>query len=118
MNLKNFLWYTGIWTYPPLVALVSLIVQALELSIPVVWQYLVVWGLPLLYPIIITWTNIERQQRGQTDFSLVDKGMCVDWAFHRKDDNPHNPKFTIRLQNNGAISYNRRIQFLFTAHYR
>ena len=71
MNLKNFLWYTGIWTYPPLVALVSLIVQALELSIPVVWQYLVVWGLPLLYPIIITWTNIERQQRGQTDFSFA-----------------------------------------------
>ena len=44
MNLKNFLWYTGIWTYPPLVALVNLIVQALELSIPVVWQYLIVWG--------------------------------------------------------------------------
>ena len=71
MNLKNFLWYTGIWTYPPLVALVNLIVQALELSIPTVWQYVIVWGLPLLYPIIITWTNVERQQRGQTDFSFA-----------------------------------------------
>ena len=71
MNWKNFLWYTGIWTYPPLVALVTLIVQALELSIPTVWQYVIVWGLPLLYPIIITWTNIERQQRGQTDFSFA-----------------------------------------------
>jgi len=71
MNWKNFLWYTGIWTYPPLVALVNLIVQALELSIPAAWHYLIVWGLPLLYPIIITWTNIERQQRGQTDFSFA-----------------------------------------------
>ena len=71
MNLKNFLWYTGIWTYPPLVALVSLIVQALELPIPATWQYVIVWGLPLFYPIIITWTNFERQQRGQTDFSFA-----------------------------------------------
>ena len=71
MNLKNFLWYTGIWTYPPLVALVKLIVKALELSIPTVWQCVIVWGLPLLYPIIITWTNVERQQRGQTDFSFA-----------------------------------------------
>lgn len=71
MNLKNFLWYTGIWTYPPLVALVNLIVKALELSIPTVWQCVIVWGLPLLYPIIITWTNVERQQRGQTDFSFA-----------------------------------------------
>lgn len=71
MNWKNFLWYTGIWTYPPLVALVSLIVQALELPIPATWQYVIVWGLPLFYPIIITWTNFERQQRGQTDFSFA-----------------------------------------------
>ena len=85
MNLKNFLWYTGIWTYPPLVALVNLIVQALELSIPVVWQYLIVWGLPLLYPIIITWTNVERQQRGQTDFSFAATyGLAVKDEKHSK----------------------------------
>lgn len=71
MNLKNFLWYTGIWTYPLLVTLFHYIIQALELSIPAVWQYVIVWGLPILYPIIITWTNIERQQRGQTDFSFA-----------------------------------------------
>lgn len=27
--------------------------------------------LPLLFPAIITWTNIERKQRGQTDFSFA-----------------------------------------------
>ena len=85
MKLKNFLWYTGIWTYPPLVALVNLIVQALELPIPTVWQYLIVWGLPLLYPIIITWTNVERQQRGQTDFSFAATyGLADKNAKHSK----------------------------------
>lgn len=85
MNLKNFLWYTGIWTYPPLVALVNLIVKALELSIPTVWQCVIVWGLPLLYPIIITWTNVERQQRGQTDFSFAATyGLAVKDEKHSK----------------------------------
>lgn len=71
MKLKNFLWYTGIWTYPLLVALFYFILQALEWSLPAVWYYLIVFGVPLLYPIIITWTNVERQQRGQTDFSFA-----------------------------------------------
>ena len=73
MNLKNFLWFTGIWTYPPLAALFHLLVTTLteDFSISPVVGMVITFGVPLLFPILITFTNIERQQRGQTDFSFA-----------------------------------------------
>ena len=37
------------------------------------------------------WSEAETIERAREfiQTALVDKGMCVDWAFHRKDDNPH-----------------------------
>ena len=73
MKPKNFIWYTGIWTYPPLVALCHLIVTTLaeNISLSPVVGTVIVFGVPLLFPILITITNIEKQQRGQTDFSFA-----------------------------------------------
>ena len=73
MKPKNFIWYTGIWTYPPLVALCHLLVTTLaeNISLSPIAEKLIVFGVPLLFPILITFTNIERQQRGQTDFSFA-----------------------------------------------
>lgn len=72
MNLKNFLWFTGIWTYPPLAALFYFIIQSLaeDFHISPIIGLLIAFIIPLLFPAIITWTNIERKQRGQTDFSF------------------------------------------------
>ena len=72
MNLKNFLWFTGIWTYPPLAALFYFIIQSLAEDFPIspIVGSLIAFVVPLLFPAIITWTNIERKQRGQTDFSF------------------------------------------------
>ena len=72
MNLKNFLWFTGIWTYPPLAALFYFIIQSLaeDFHISPIAGLLIAFVIPLLFPAIITWTNIERKQRGQTDFSF------------------------------------------------
>lgn len=73
MKFKNFIWYTGIWTYPPLAALFHLLVTTLteDFSISPVVGMVITFGVPLLFPILITFTNIERQQRGQTDFSFA-----------------------------------------------
>ena len=73
MKFKNFIWYTGIWTYPPLAALFHLLVTTLaeDFSISSVFGIVITFGVPLLFPILITFTNIERQQRGQTDFSFA-----------------------------------------------
>ena len=73
MNLKNFLWFTGIWTYPPLAALFYFIIQSLaeDFHISPIAGLLIAFVIPLLFPAIITWTNIERKQRGQTDFSFA-----------------------------------------------
>ena len=73
MKFKNFIWYTGIWTYPPLAALFHLLVTTLaeDVSISPVAGMVIIFGVPLLFPILITFTNIERQQRGQTDFSFA-----------------------------------------------
>ena len=73
MNLKNFLWFTGIWTYPPLAALFYFIIQSLAEDFPIspIAGLLIAFVVPLLFPAIISWTNIERKQRGQTDFSFA-----------------------------------------------
>ena len=72
MTIKNWISYTGIFTYPIVVFLFNLIVDGLQDTIPFspTVKIILVYVLPILYPIIITVTNIQRQKRGQTDFSF------------------------------------------------
>lgn len=66
----KWLWFTGIWTYPLLAGLLHLMMDQFG-SVPRGIYVAVVYGLPVIFPIIITWTNIERKRRGQTDFSFA-----------------------------------------------
>ena len=72
MTIKNFIPFTGIFTYPIGVLLFRMILMAFESAfvLPRPAQLFVVYGLPIIFPVIITLTNIERKQRGQTDFSF------------------------------------------------
>lgn len=67
MKPKHFLWFTGIWTYPLLVLLFQVIYTEVskDFVIPELLGVLLVWVLPVLFPVIITVTNVERKQRGQ-----------------------------------------------------
>lgn len=69
----NWIWFTGIWLYPIIAYLMHLIIHGLspDISIAKNLQIAIIHGLPVLISIIITWTNIERKQRGQTDFSFA-----------------------------------------------
>ncbi len=90
MKLKNFIWYTGLWLYPVTAWLCYFVGLELEkyFVIPVLVRLLITYALPLLPPIIVTITNRERQQRGQTDFSfaatygLGDKDEKQSKAYH------------------------------------
>ena len=65
----KWLWFTGIWIYPLMAGLMHLMMD--QFSTVPQWLYATaVYGFPVIFPIIITWTNIERKQRGQTDFSF------------------------------------------------
>jgi type IV secretory pathway TraG/TraD family ATPase VirD4 len=68
----SWLWFTGIWTYPLLAGFMYLAIPSIasDFGIPQIVQILLIYGFPLVMPITITWTNIERKQRGQTDFSF------------------------------------------------
>ena len=72
MTIKNFIPFTGIFTYPIGVLLFRMILMAFETAfvLPRPAQLFVVYGIPIIFPVIITLTNIERKQRGQTDFSF------------------------------------------------
>lgn len=68
----NWLWFTGIWLYPPVAYLMHLVVHGLSphLSMSKNFQTAIIHGIPILISFIVTWTNWERKQRGQTDFSF------------------------------------------------
>lgn len=66
----KWLWFTGIWTYPLLAGLLRMAMDQFN-TVPREIYVVVVYVLPVIFPIIITWTNIERKQRGQTDFSFA-----------------------------------------------
>ena len=72
MKIKNFIWFTGLWFYPPLALIFHYIIYESEINIPLhpILKIAFAYVLPLIVPIIITVTNVERQQRGQTDFSF------------------------------------------------
>ena len=71
-SAMKWLWFTGIWLYPPMAGLMHLCVNSLaaDFNIPRIIQILLVFVFPAVLPVTITWTNIERRQRGQTDFSF------------------------------------------------
>ena len=73
MKIKNFIWFTGIWFYPPLALIFHYIIYESEINIPLhpILKIAFAYVLPLIVRIIITVTNVERQQRGQTDFSFA-----------------------------------------------
>ena len=73
MKIKNFIWFTGLWFYPPLALIFHYIIYESEINIPLhpILKIAFAYVLPLIVPIIITVTNVERQQRGQTDFSFA-----------------------------------------------
>ena len=73
MKINNFIWFTGLWFYPPLALIFHYIIYESEINIPLhpILKIAFAYILPLIVPIIITVTNIERQQRGQTDFSFA-----------------------------------------------
>lgn len=73
MKIKNFIWFTGLWFYPPLALIFHYIIYESEINIPLhpILKIAFAYILPLIVPIIITVTNVERQQRGQTDFSFA-----------------------------------------------
>ena len=68
----KWLWFTGIWTYPLLAQFMYFVADSIagDFSIPIIVQNLLIYVFPLIMPITITWTNIERKLRGQTDFSF------------------------------------------------
>ena len=79
----KWLWFTGIWTYPLLVGLLHLCMGqfAKDFNLSQIAQNLIIYGVPLLFPALITWTNIERKNRGQTDFSFA-----ATYGLAAKDD--------------------------------
>ena len=79
----SWLWFTGIWIYPLLAGLLHLCVEQLaeDFALSQLAQNLIVFGVPLLFPALITWTNIERKNRGQTDFSFA-----ATYGLAAKDD--------------------------------
>ena len=70
----SWIWFTGIWTYPLLVGFMYLAIPSIasDFGIPQIVQILLIYVFPLVMPITITWTNIERKQRGQNtgEFSI------------------------------------------------
>lgn len=72
MTKKNFISYTGIWLYPMGCAFCWLVLNALSdmVSIPREVYLAIMFAAPAIFPAVITFTNIQKQQWGQTDFSF------------------------------------------------
>ena len=72
MKMKHFLPFTGLWMLPFLIWLTQVCVSQLEkhLPIPPVVAGILTYGLPWIFPIVVTLTNLGRAKRGQTDFSF------------------------------------------------
>ena len=69
----KWLWFTGVWLYPIIAALLSFLLKGIaeDFDIPYYILQIITYVIPLLFPIIVTWTNIERKQRGQTNFTFA-----------------------------------------------
>ena len=69
----KWLWFTGVWLYPIISGLLTFLLRGIaeDFDIPRYIQNIIIYAIPLLFPIIVTWTNIERKQRGQTNFSFA-----------------------------------------------
>ena len=74
MTWKNFISFTGIFTYPIFAILFRFVLHNMtdDFTIPYVVQFIIVYIVPLIFPVVITTTNMERQKRGQTEFSFAE----------------------------------------------
>ena len=65
MTKKNFISYTGIWLYPIGCAFCWLVLNALSdmVSIPRDVYLAVMFAAPAIFPAVITFTNIQKQQQ-------------------------------------------------------
>ncbi len=72
MPIKYFVPFTGIFTYPMFALLFWFIMESFQnlFVIPSVVRILIIYVLPIIFPVIITVTNFERKARGQVDFSF------------------------------------------------
>ena len=72
MPIKYFVPFTGIFTYPMFALLFWFIIESFQnlFVIPNVVRILIIYVLPIIFPVIITVTNFERKARGQVDFSF------------------------------------------------
>ena len=73
MNRKNFITYTGIWSYLPVLLLSWMIVEqvAADWSISDSIKYMLMFGLPLIAPLTIFMTNRDREKnrlQSESDF--------------------------------------------------
>lgn len=73
MTLYNFIPFTGVFTYPIALLLIRFVVASMseQILLPDIVEVIVIYIIPFIFPIIITVTNLERQKRGQTDFSFA-----------------------------------------------
>ena len=72
MTIRNFISYTGIFTYPIGALLSYFVIQGIkqDFFVPEWIEIAVIYVLPVIYPVVITITNVGREKRGQTDFSI------------------------------------------------
>lgn len=72
MTIKNFVSFTGIFLYPIVMLLFRFILSNLSeyVTIPHTVEMIIVYVVPIIFPIIVTVTNMQRAARGQTDFSF------------------------------------------------
>ncbi len=74
MKASNFLWYTGLWLYLLVVWMAYQFLTGIAdyIHFPD-WVYPVfIVIVPLIIPAVVTFTNVQRQKRGHTDFGFLD----------------------------------------------
>ena len=73
MKLSNFIFYTGLWIYFPLVIAICYLLDTSVFVTEVPgWAYLLAVVVPAILPVEITLTNRKRQEYGHKDFGLRD----------------------------------------------
>lgn len=72
MRKSNFITFTGIWIYPLACLFCWVLMIGINDTFAVSRElYLfIIFGVPIIFPIVVTTTNMQRKQRGQTDFSF------------------------------------------------
>lgn len=75
MTFKNFLWFTGFWSYPLLVAILYLLFKEWNGNLikkpPDSICNLIIFGFPLLFVLYMFFVNRKKCKDGKTDFSFA-----------------------------------------------